>query len=66
MLKRISGELAIDIDKIEFMEKDGDFWNITISERRYKIKNFEAIRIFELLGEKVTLDDRFPKECNCG
>ena len=71
MLKRISGELAIDIDKIFFLEQDddspdGEYWDLYIENLVTKIHNFEALRIFELLGENVTHEDRYPKECDCG
>ena len=59
MLKRISGELAIDIHKIGRMERDGDWWVVKADGDVYKIKHFEAIRIFELLGESVTHEERF-------
>ena len=63
MLKRISGELAIDIDKIERMERDGSWWWIKTISDSFRCKHFEALRIFELLDEQVTQEDRFKCDC---
>lgn len=59
MIKRISDELAIDIGRIEWMEHDGDYWCVWVDSRLRRIKHFEALRIFEILGEKVTNKERY-------
>ena len=59
MLKRISSDMAIDIDRIEFMEKDGKFWNVEIGDNLHKIPHFEALRIFDLVNAEVTDEDRY-------
>ena len=64
MLTVISDDLAIDIDKIDFMERYGDGWRVCIGEREYTVVIFEALRILEILGEKVTNDMRY--KCDCG
>jgi hypothetical protein len=69
MLQRISGELAIDLGRVRCMERS------CTGERPWcaffengdccQLRDFEALRIFEILGEKVTHEDRY-KECSCG
>jgi hypothetical protein len=64
MLTLISDEVAIDLDKIDFMERDGDGWRVCMGEREYTLVNFEALRILEILGQKVTNEMRY--KCDGG
>ena len=59
MLTVISGELAIDLDRVVCIEKagGGGGWVVRFDGGMVAIRDFERIRIWEILGEKV--NDRY-------
>jgi len=66
VLTVISGELAIDLERVLCIERIGgsDFNWVVLFDGGWKvtIRDFERMRIWEILGEKVGSDERY--KCN--
>ena len=68
MLTVISGELAIDLDRVMSIERTGgsDFNWVVLFDGGWKttVRDFERMRIWEILGEMVAHPERY--KCDCG
>ena len=63
MLTVISDELAIDLEKVVIIRKDSGSWSVETEDTLHFIRDFERIRIWEILGEKAS--QRYRKDCDC-
>ena len=68
MLTVISGEIAIDLDRVRCIEKSctGERpWCVYFDNGDCcQIRDFERMRIWEILGEMVAHPERY--KCDCG